>query len=310
MKDNSLVTIAINNYNYGNFLPQAINSALNQTYPNTEIIVVDDGSTDNSREIIASYGNKITPVLKENGGQASAFNAGFAASQGDIICFLDSDDLFLPEKITEVVQEFGDRQDLDWCFHPLRFVDIKLLDIDTEKPITKSSNEASFGEYDLRTQLQKGKADKNFPYTSTSGLCFKRSLLNKILPMPEAKGTSLCDAYLIFTSLGLSKGIVLNKKLGLYRIHDSNAHAMRNDKRRVTARVTIMTAYWIRIKFPFLSKIANSLMATAIGIYMRNGGIAPDYQEFVKNHLGSVTLLEKFEIYMKAIYNYIKNPNY
>jgi glycosyltransferase involved in cell wall biosynthesis len=310
MKDNLLVSIAINNYNYGSFLPQAIDSALNQTYPYTEVIVVDDGSTDNSREIIASYGDKITPVLKENGGQASAFNAGFAASQGDIICFLDSDDIFLPEKVTEVVKALGDRQELDWCFHPLRFVDIKLLNIDTEKPITKSSYEGSLHEYDLRTQLKKGKADKNFPYTSTSGLCFKRSLLNQILPMPEAKGISLNDGYLTFTSLGLSKGIALNKKLGLYRIHDSNAHAMRKDKRLVTARVTLLTAYWMRQKLPLLSNIANSLMATAIGIYMRNGGITPDYQEFVKNYLGSVSLLEKFEIYMKALYNYIKNPNY
>lgn len=310
MKDNLLVTIAINNYNYGNFLSQAIDSALNQTYPNTEIIVVDDGSTDNSREIIASYGNKITPVLKENGGQASAFNAGFAASQGDIICFLDSDDLFLPEKVTEVVQAFGSRQDLGWCFHPLKVVDLKLLDTDVKKSITQSSHEGSLREYDLRVQLKQGKADKNFPYTSTSGLCFKRSLLNQILPMPEAKGISLNDGYLTFTSLGLSKGVVLNKKLGLYRIHDSNAHAMRKDKRLVTARVTLLTAYWMRLKFPFLSKIANSLMATALGIYMRNGGIAPDYQEFAKNHLSSVTPLEKFEIYMKALYNYIKNPNY
>lgn len=310
MNNNPLVSILINNYNYEPFIKQAIDSALNQTYSSIEVIVVDDGSTDNSREVISRYGDKIIPVLKENGGQASAFNAGFAASRGDIICFLDSDDLFLPEKITDVVHAFGERQESDWCFHPLRSVDIKLRDIEPEKPITKSSYEGSLREYDLRTNLKKGKADKNFPYTSTSGLCFKRSLLNQILPMPEAKGISLNDGYLTFTSLGLSKGIVLDKELGLYRIHDSNAHAMRNDKRRVTARVTLLTAYWMRIKFPFLSKIANSLMATAIGIYMRNGGIAPDYQEFVKNHLGSVTLLEKFEIYMKALYNYIKNPNY
>jgi glycosyltransferase involved in cell wall biosynthesis len=70
MKDHPFVSILINNYNYGRFLQEAIDSALNQTYSPTEVIVVDDGSTDNSREIIASYGNKIIPVLKENGGQA------------------------------------------------------------------------------------------------------------------------------------------------------------------------------------------------------------------------------------------------
>ena len=92
-----LVSILINNYNYAQYLSQAIDSALGQTYTNTEIIVVDDGSTDNSREIINSYGNQIISVLKENGGQASAINAGFAASKGDIICLLDADDIFLPD---------------------------------------------------------------------------------------------------------------------------------------------------------------------------------------------------------------------
>ncbi len=307
MKENHQVSIVINNYNYGRFLPQAIDSALNQTYPHIEIIVVDDGSTDKSREIIISYGDKITPLLKKNGGQASAFNAGFAASRGDIICFLDSDDLYLPEKVTEVVNVFSDRQDLEWCFHPLKLVDTNLGEIDTKKSTTKSDE---LWEYDLRSQMKKGKADKHFPYTSTSGICLKRSLLKQILPMPEAKGISLNDGYLTFTSLGLSKGIVFDKELGLYRMHTSNAHAMRKDKQRVTARVTLLTAYWLRLKFPSLSKMGNSLMATAIGMYMRNGGIDPEYQELVKHHLSSVKLLERIEIYTRAFYNYIKNPKY
>lgn len=75
-----LASIIIDNYNYGRFLADAINSALAQTYQHTEVIVVDDGSTDNSREIISQYGDRIRPVLKENGGQGSAFNAGFEAS--------------------------------------------------------------------------------------------------------------------------------------------------------------------------------------------------------------------------------------
>ncbi|HEY9652020.1 MAG TPA: glycosyltransferase [Coleofasciculaceae cyanobacterium] len=310
MNNNPLVSILINNYNYEPFLKQAIDSALNQAYSSIEVIVVDDGSIDNSREVISRYGDKIIPVLKENGGQASAFNAGFAASRGEIICFLDSDDLFLPEKVTDVVHAFGDREDVGWCFHPLKLVDKTLADINNQKSFINGNTENSFRQYDLTAQLKQGKADKNFPYTSTSGLCFKRSLLKQILPMPEAKGISLNDGYLTFTALALSKGVVLHKQLGLYRIHTSNAHAMRSDKRRVTARVTLLTAYWMRIKFPFLSKIANSLMATAIGIYIRNGGIDSELDKLVKNYLSSVTLWERLEIYTKAFYNSIKNPNY
>ncbi len=91
MNEELLASIIVNNYNYGRFLAEAIESALSQTYANTEVIVVDDGSTDNSRDIIASYKDQIIPVLKENGGQASAFNAGFQASSGEVIFFLDAD---------------------------------------------------------------------------------------------------------------------------------------------------------------------------------------------------------------------------
>src|SRR6266511_2235841 len=96
-------SIIVNNYNYGRFLKVAIDSALAQTYPATEVIVVDDGSTDESREIIAGYGDRIVPVLKENGGQASAFNAGFRASRGDAIVFLDADDALLPAAMEQAV---------------------------------------------------------------------------------------------------------------------------------------------------------------------------------------------------------------
>src|SRR2546427_12170497 len=99
MNNFELATIIVNNYNYGRFLPEAIDSALNQTYRNTEVIVVDDASTAGSPEIIASYGDRIVPELKENGDQNSAFNAGFSLSRRDGIHFLDSNDVLLPAAV-------------------------------------------------------------------------------------------------------------------------------------------------------------------------------------------------------------------
>src|SRR3989442_14005385 len=90
-------SIIINNCNYGQFLKAAIDSALSQTYLHKEVIVVDDGSTDNSREIIAgSYGSRIVPVLKENGGQAPASNPGLAVSRGERGFLLGSGAIVMP----------------------------------------------------------------------------------------------------------------------------------------------------------------------------------------------------------------------
>lgn len=312
MKEKPKVSILINNYNYERFLQEAIDSALNQTYSHTEVIVVDDGSTDNSQKIIASYGDKIIPVLKSNGGQASAFNAGFAASQGDILCFLDSDDLCLPEKVAEVVDAFGSCQDLGWCFHSLKWVDSSLkTHIDKSKyekpPTTKNGDQEPKREYDLRAHIRKGKLRDKLPsLPSTSGLCFKRSLLQQILPMPEATTIGLNDAYLEFTAIGLSKGIILDKKLGLYRLHGANAYVMSKEKQQVQGKILILTAYWIRDKFPDLSKFTNNVFAAGLGAFWRAGGVQSEYQEFVRGYLSSVTPLEKVEIHTRAFYNRLK----
>lgn len=101
-----LVSIIINNYNYAGFLKTSIESALSQSYPSKEVIVVDDGSTDNSREIILSFGSQVLPFFNTNGGQFTAHNTGFKASRGDWIMFLDSDDFLDPEAIKIALKFF------------------------------------------------------------------------------------------------------------------------------------------------------------------------------------------------------------
>src|SRR5262245_51139977 len=103
-------SIVISNFNYGRYLADAIESALAQTYSHLEVIVVDDGSTDNSHKIIEGYGERIVAISKKNGGQASSYNAGFAASRGEYVCFLDADDLLEPTAIAESIEVFQDPQ--------------------------------------------------------------------------------------------------------------------------------------------------------------------------------------------------------
>lgn len=94
-----LVSIIIPTYNYARGVGETIDCALAQTYPNVEVIVVDDGSTDHTWDVLMSYGGCITAIHKSNGGVSTARNVGFEASKGEFLLFLDSDDLIPPEKI-------------------------------------------------------------------------------------------------------------------------------------------------------------------------------------------------------------------
>lgn len=104
------IAVLVNNYNYGRFLADCLGSVMAQTRKADEIIVVDDGSTDDSLAILAGIaaqaGGGITIISKPNGGQLSAFNAGFRASTADVVCFLDSDDLYDPHYLEQVEAGF------------------------------------------------------------------------------------------------------------------------------------------------------------------------------------------------------------
>src|SRR5260221_13411294 len=101
-----LVSIIVTSYNYGRYLADCIDSALTQTHTSCEIIAVDDGSKDDSPQILQGYGDRIRAVLKQNEGPASSWNLGFSLSRGEVVCFLDSDDTLLPPEIESALRAF------------------------------------------------------------------------------------------------------------------------------------------------------------------------------------------------------------
>jgi len=251
-----LVSILVSNYNYGDFVAAAIESALAQTYTNCEIIVVDDGSTDSSREIINQFAGRIIPVFKTNGGQASAFNAGFARARGTIICFLDSDDLFLPTKVEQVVAAL-DAHPREWCFHHLKWTDRDLNAV--EMPV----NPYKSGDRDLRSNVL------SFIPPATSGLAFTRRLLEQILPMPESiRITS--DNYLKFSSMALAPGYYLEEQLVLQRIHGNNLYTGLDDL-KIKADAQIATALGLRSNFPALRRVCNRMYADGLAMELTLG---------------------------------------
>jgi glycosyltransferase involved in cell wall biosynthesis len=102
-----LISIVIPTFNRAGRLPLSIRSAMDQTYPNTEIIIVDDGSTDNTREALAGYGSAIRYFRQENAGASAARNRGVREARGEWVAFLDSDDRWYPEKLARQARLFS-----------------------------------------------------------------------------------------------------------------------------------------------------------------------------------------------------------
>lgn len=129
-----LVSIIIPVYNGKKFVRDAINSALAQDYSNYEVIVVNDGSTDNTEDILKSYGNKITFYTKKNGGVSSALNYGISKMRGEYFSWLSHDDLYAPNKLSAEVNYLKEHRLLGKKV--IAFSDFELVDVKA-RPITK-----------------------------------------------------------------------------------------------------------------------------------------------------------------------------
>ncbi|NER85559.1 MULTISPECIES: glycosyltransferase family 2 protein [unclassified Moorena] len=243
-----LASIVINNYNYGRFLRQCIDSALNQSFGNTEVVVVDDGSTDNSREIISSYGEYVTPVFQNNQGQASAFNSGFAQSRGDVIIFLDADDMLLPTAVENALPFFEDPEvvKVQW---PLSIIDAQ----GRLQNRTKPDKVSSMPEGNLREAVIK-QGPTNYVWPPTSGNAWSRTFLNKILPMDQDKLRLAADNYLFEAApfFGLIKTI--KSPQSYYRIHLKNYWQTMSFDEKLKFQLRFCNHY-----FPILSQFCKDM---------------------------------------------------
>lgn len=226
-----LVSVIIDNFNYARFLRTAVDSALAQTYATVEVIVVDDGSTDNSRDVISSYGDRVSAVFKPNGGHASAFNAGFRASRGSIVMFLDADDALLPTAVEEVVG----------AWHPetakAQFV---LAHIDADGHAMGAIvpySPALMLDGDIRASIVEAGGYVGVP---TSGNAFARTVLDRILPLSESQWRQAADTSLEIIAPFLGDLVSIRKTLGCYRVHEANHGMLGNDLDSRKLRVKII----------------------------------------------------------------------
>jgi glycosyltransferase involved in cell wall biosynthesis len=137
------VSVIIPNFNYAQYLEEAIESVLKQTHPDIEIIVVDDGSTDNSIEIANRYLDRITLISKVNGGVSSARNVGIKNSSGSFICFLDADDFWEKNKV-ELQLKKALEGNIGLIYSGILECDSKLFPVREIKPIFQGDCEEKY----------------------------------------------------------------------------------------------------------------------------------------------------------------------
>jgi glycosyltransferase involved in cell wall biosynthesis len=232
-----VVTVLIDTFNYGHFIEEAIRSVLMQDFPaeQMEIIVVDDGSTDDTRERVAQYAERVQYFYKPNGGQASAFNFGIARAHGEYVALLDADDYWLPSKLSKVVKAFETGSDVSLVYH--RFQEFRMESYDWR--IGDFNAVSGFIPGDKKSMLL-------FTACQTSGLTFRTEMVRKLLPLDE-RMTIQADGLLAALIIFLGPAIAIDEPLAVYRIHGTNLYfhgkkgvdAARQARRIETLRVIL-----------------------------------------------------------------------
>ena len=247
------VSVIITNYNYERYVEAAIQSVLDQSYKDIEIIVVDDESKDNSREVIeklaSQYPQQIKTVFKQNQGQGKAIDSGVALVSGDIVAFMDSDDLWFSDKIFKVVAEFQDSQVVG-VIHSLDTIDASGAILSGASIIPDIPNG------DLGVILAETGAVWMYP--STSAISIRRSALDILLPTRAPEWRTSPDGCLLYSAAFLGKIIALHVPLGSYRNHGKNnyweAEKPSIEKQQHMNRRIALTIDWIN---SFLEEIDN-----------------------------------------------------
>jgi glycosyltransferase involved in cell wall biosynthesis len=199
------VSVVITNYNYGRYISGAIESARTAD----EIIVVDDGSTDGSIDVINGL-TGITPILKPNGGHVSAVNAGFAASHGDVVIFLDADDRLGADCIAAVKAKWTPKvSKVQWG---LRGVDADGTPTGSLFPEFTDRHTPQWCQEQMRRQHW-------YVASATSGNAWSRAFLDWVMPLPQYAKYVVVDDYMSVLAPYVGDVVSLAYVFGEYRFH-------------------------------------------------------------------------------------------
>jgi glycosyltransferase involved in cell wall biosynthesis len=208
-----LVSVIVPNYNYARYLGEAIDSVLAQTYADIELIVVDDGSTDGSRAVIESYGDRVTAIFQQNRGVSAARNSGVAASSGEFVAFLDADDAWLGQKAERQVEQLS-------ADAGMGLVHVGVREIDADGQTIGERLDGMSGEVAEELLL----FERPVILGGGSGLMTTRAVLEKVGGFDEQMSTSA--DWDMFVRIASSYRVAFIPEVLLrYRVHGSNMHS-------------------------------------------------------------------------------------
>jgi len=212
-----LFSVIMPSYNYEQFIEEAISSVLNQSYPNWELIICDDGSTDDSREIIRRFAGeeeRVSLIEQANSGVSTALNTAYAACNGEIVCILDADDVLHHDKMKDVVRRCQESPQAGFIIHTMRVID------NAGNTLYQLPRSGQFEEGWLADDVvRRGGRWRSMP---ASALCFRRTVADLLFPLPVDSLASMADAYLYMLAPLLTEVAFIDKPLADYRLHGSN----------------------------------------------------------------------------------------
>ena len=267
-----LVSVVIDTFNYGHYVEEAVESVLAQDFPREmfEILVVDDGSTDDTTERLKKYSDAIRYLPKANGGQASAFNFGFAAARGEIIALLDADDLWLPDKLRRVCDTFEKNPEAGMVYHRTHLW----------RCGANLENDSYF--VDVSGRVTESRASLlRYPMVGTSCLAFRRNALNALLLVPEAL-RSQADAYLTALIIFAAPVVALPEFLAKYRLHGANLFQTNSEgaKREVLEHRMEMRASLSKEIRTWLERNGHDLTRPDLRAYLKQWTKAQELDSF------------------------------
>lgn len=231
------VTVLIDTFNHERFVERAITSAIEQDFPSSEveILVVDDGSTDSTPEIVERFAPRITYLRKENGGQASAFNFAIPRAKGEIVAFLDGDDWWERGKLRVIVETFDRNPQAGVVGHGI-------IQIESDTGNGSALSPQQPGYFDLRSDEGAQKFRNYMCFLGTSRVAIRRRILEKVLPIPEALLVE-ADEFMSAVAIAHGGAYLLAEPLTYYRLHDQNQYQFREgDDRRLHRKMNSLAS--------------------------------------------------------------------